>query len=243
MNVDKIRAILRERLPGQIHIDSNEASVCPGIADRLRKFGATVVVRPLETGDYFICGKVLVERKGAGDLLRSIGDGAIFDQLERMKNLPTIEPIFLIEGSLHEALKYRKWNLASVYGALNSLFFDWDAKLMFVDDQRQAAEWLLSLYKKYSNENSNAEIPARRFKREATSMSEIQRRVIEGFPKVGSLTSIKAMEHFKTLVNLVCADQKALQHIFGPKLGAKIHKINNFSYRKKHERGKEDEAD
>ena len=69
-------------------VDTNEQSTAPKIVDQLRKVFKMLNVVHLDCGDVNVItdtGKVFaVERKTPNDLLASISDGRLFDQVERM---------------------------------------------------------------------------------------------------------------------------------------------------------------
>jgi len=88
-----------------IIIDSREASTCPEIKKLLSKH-FTVDIQPLESADYVLSktgkmkGSIGIERKTVNDLLSSIIDGRLFNQV--IKLCDTYEyPVLLIEGSLY----------------------------------------------------------------------------------------------------------------------------------------------
>jgi len=69
-------------------VDSNEQSTAPKVVEQLRKVNKNLQVAHLQFGDINIIGDngrmFAVERKTVSDLLASIGDGRIFEQVERM---------------------------------------------------------------------------------------------------------------------------------------------------------------
>jgi ERCC4-type nuclease len=71
-----------------IIVDKNEEVNSPHVVERLRRFFPALECETLDCGDIKIIlegGNVLaIERKRAGDFLGSIGDGRLFNQVERM---------------------------------------------------------------------------------------------------------------------------------------------------------------
>lgn len=88
-----------------IIIDSQEAAVCPRIAELLRnKFELSV--QPLKSADYVLSsigkmkGSIGIERKTISDLASSVIDGRLWSQVDKLCR--TYEyPVLLIEGSLY----------------------------------------------------------------------------------------------------------------------------------------------
>ena len=71
-----------------VYVDSNEYAVAREVAEVLRKnFGCVIVVKDLDVADYVASERVAVERKTVIDLVNSIKDGRLFDQVKRLKQL------------------------------------------------------------------------------------------------------------------------------------------------------------
>ncbi len=82
-------------------VDSNEEATSPRTVELMRKhFGKSLLVFPkLVCGDVNIplsTGMLAIERKEVHDLLSSIGDGRLFDQVERMQTNCAFAAILVI---------------------------------------------------------------------------------------------------------------------------------------------------
>ena len=113
-----------------IIVDSNEASQTPTVFSELQKGfpGTEITISKLGYGDILIVteGKVMaIERKAPHDFLASIGDGRLFDQVERM-NANTQYSFILIDGAItfnHDDMavikgKPTNWRGSSVRSAM-----------------------------------------------------------------------------------------------------------------------------
>lgn len=120
-------------------VDTNEATQSPHVVQRLRKFYPKLEVTTLDCGDMKVIlegGDVLaIERKRAGDFIASIGDGRLFDQVERMaksskwsciviegtigydKDDMAVIPVYDDEGNI-KAAEVTGWRGVSVRGAM-----------------------------------------------------------------------------------------------------------------------------
>ena len=63
----------------------------------LESYGARVITRKLEVGDYILSDQVAVERKTMDDFLNSIKDGRLFGQLTEL-NRNFESPILILEN-------------------------------------------------------------------------------------------------------------------------------------------------
>ena len=212
----------------RIYIDSNEASVCPTIANSLQKI-FPVIIKKLPCGDYFI-PPVLIERKSSGDFLRSIRDGALWDEIKRIKEVKFAFPMLLVEGSFAKALKFSRFSLSSLYGALWSAAFDWNIQLVWSANIQHTITLLSIIYKRLLEEKKYKIVPIRRTPK-SKSLAEIQRCVLEGYSGVGAKTAIKLLTYFKTLRSFVNASEKELAEVVGFKLAKKIFEINTTPFK------------
>ena len=73
---------------------------------------------PLSPCDY-VAGDTCIERKTPADLLSSITDGRLSDQLERMSSYPS--SVLMVEGCLDEELGWRKIDRRPLSAALASV--------------------------------------------------------------------------------------------------------------------------
>lgn len=114
-----------------IVLDSNEAATAPEISSAVKAQFPSLLISRLSCGDIFAHldnGIFLVERKTPNDLLASIGDGRVFDQVRAMVEIARFVFV-LIHGSLtynHEGKavadgRFSGWNAWSVEMALVAL--------------------------------------------------------------------------------------------------------------------------
>ncbi len=180
-------------------VDSNEAATNAGVVRSLeRHFGsANVKISKLTAGDISIplnTGLLLIERKTPGDLLGSIGDGRVFEQVERMAMLARFSAV-VIHGSLifHEDGviangRRTKWNSMSVQHSMWAMQWAGSAVVVVPEGAYpQTVEALIHL----------AEKPKRRAKRErAITFPPMDPRVefMCGIPGLGPIRSEMLME-------------------------------------------------
>ncbi len=105
--------------PLSIIVDYREPSV---IKKRLSKLGMNIEEQQLDVADYVISNNVACERKTGADLIASLMDNRLFEQIDRM--IETYETPILILEKLSSAFERVEWKKRKkhVYGALTYIF-------------------------------------------------------------------------------------------------------------------------
>ncbi|MFX0086603.1 MAG: ERCC4 domain-containing protein, partial [Candidatus Hodarchaeota archaeon] len=103
----------------QIIVDHREPRK---IKKRLSKFGMQVVEEQLDIADYIISSQIACERKTGTDLIASIMDNRLFEQIDRL--IETYEQPILILENINTAFERTEWKKRKkhVYGALTYIF-------------------------------------------------------------------------------------------------------------------------
>ena len=83
----------------------------------LTSLGVEVRLRKLDVADYIASERAGVERKTVMDLASSIADGRLFEQAEALVKAFQL-PVLVVEGSLEELYRRRRFTSAQVQGAL-----------------------------------------------------------------------------------------------------------------------------
>lgn len=114
--------------------DVNEQTTSPETISNLQKTFEKIIISNLSCGDLNIIlengDKLAIERKEIHDFLASIGDGRLFDQVERMANEAKYSAV-IITGTLGYTQEdmviangeVTNWNGVSVRGALFSVMY------------------------------------------------------------------------------------------------------------------------
>ncbi len=125
-----------------LRIIADEREKPSGVPEALRSLGVSVEYRLLDIADYVI-GAYAVERKSVRDFVSSLYSGRLFDQAHRLGE--AYETIFLIvEGDLWEEIRGAR-NPRSLWGALISSVLDFGLNTFFAPDEKQTAQFLVTL--------------------------------------------------------------------------------------------------
>ncbi len=196
----------------------------------LRRQGLMVRVGVLPIGDFVVSDDVVVERKTVDDLINSIIDQRLFQQVERMlDNFP--RAILIIEGVLEDALAKRRINEGSVYSTLSSLVLNGSVSVIMSESMYDTSRFLYYLAKK--SQYNEMRIPwINKEKQKKLTDSEYLRGVVEALPGIGPSTAINLLREFSTLENLFSASYEQLLRVegIGEKRAERLYKLFRKSY-------------
>lgn len=189
-----------------------------GVIEQLRELGVVVQVGELDTGDYILSANMVVERKTASDFVASILDGRLFNQTGRMR-LNFSKPIFLITGDVYATRS--AITREALDGALSFLVAIEGCSILYIKNDAAAAGLLYRLAK-HEQQGLGYDVAFRRGKVPAGRGEALF--AIEGLPGVGPTTSIKILNHFRSVHAFVNATQEELKAIpgLGPKKAERI---------------------
>jgi DNA excision repair protein ERCC-4 len=196
-------------LQPKIFVDERERS--SGVADHLIKLGAYIEFKMLEIGDYLF-GDQIVERKRIDDLVRSVFDKRIFDQIKRASEV--YDKIFvIIEGSPRKIRELTdRWK--AVYGALAFIAQQNNVSILYTSDVEETAYLIFSLASKI-----NARSPSRVIRKEKKPMTddirEWQEYIVQCLPHVGPKLSEKLLETFGSVQKIFNASASELSRVEG----------------------------
>ena len=217
-------------------MDSKEFSKNPKIYEGLTEAGIHVDVRSLDVGDYWIPTlkekDLLIERKTAFDLIRSVRDRRLWDQLRLLSNLEDVIPIVLLEGSPTLVKKFSRWSENSITQILWSISLDWNMKFMFTPSWRWT---VISLSQRCKQENEKKKFriyPLRTKIKREMSDDEAARYLVEGLPGVSAILADRMLREFHTALNVFTATEEQLTRVglLGPKKARRIREILNHRY-------------
>ncbi|PSH01677.1 MAG: hypothetical protein BRC26_03115, partial [Nanohaloarchaea archaeon QH_8_44_6] len=123
-----------------IHADDRENSV----AKELSRLDIKVRKNRLKVGDFVVSDRVAAERKTAADLVDSIVDNRLFDQLKKLQEFEN--PLIIVEG--RDLYNHRDIHPNAIRGALSSVSIEYGIPILWSDGERDTAELLKSLAKR-----------------------------------------------------------------------------------------------
>lgn len=171
-----------------------------------------VRLETLAVGDYVLSDRVVVERKTVRDFLETlVGDRSLFDQIGDMR-AHYARPVLIIEGgeSLYEE---RNIHPNAIRGALASLAVDFDASVLWTEDERDTAELLAVIARR--EQESQAREARVHGEKTAKTLAEQQEYVVSSVAEVGPVTARALLEAFGSVEAVMSAPAEALVEVEG----------------------------
>ena len=207
----KEKAVAKPEIPNikiPIIVDTREKQSL--VASCLREQNSNVKFEHLAISDYLV-GEFAVERKTFSDFISSTINKRLVMQLSELKKYPS--PILVIEGfyyNYHDS----KIHENAIRGMLLSAVLDFQIPVIFTENEEDTSQFLISLAKKQEKNRKEFSLrPAKSFK----NLQEQKQFILEGFPGIGPKTAKKLLERFKTIKNILLADEDDLKKILGKK--------------------------
>jgi len=209
-----------------------------GIIKKLIEKGFDVEEKQLITADYIVESQdrqgnkvaVGIERKSQIDFLNSIIDRRIIQQLVYLKENFNV-PLLIIEGS-ENIYTLRNFHPNAVRGMLASIAIDFQIPIINTKNTRDTASLLEVIAKRLEKPRSQLSLLK---KRKPTTMKEQQEYIIESLPLIGPQMSKELLKTFKSIKNIMNAEEKDLIKIkkMGEKKAEKIISVINEEYEEK----------
>lgn len=167
------------------------------ILNYLRKMGVKVLISRLNVGDYIISKDIIIERKKIDDLVNSLIDGRLFEQVKNMLRYST-RPLIIVEGNLNNIYRYRKITPHQMLGLLSTLLL-MSVNIIFVRNEEETAYFIYSLIKKINTEKEKKEwiSPTKIGHRKGgKSIWDAQVNLISSIPGISREMAIKILKYF-----------------------------------------------
>lgn len=178
----------------KIVVDNRESREIISILESL---GVDVSIMSLDTGDYSPGEGIFVERKTGQDLVNSLMDGRLFEQLHRLKEASDI-PIMILED-FGQAFLNPEWEMRKkhVFGALSYLTTRLFVTIIPTNSKEETAILLERLCSWFQEEKTDPMLHSRGVKK-SMSFHQKQEYLIQGLPGIGNKMSQLLFDHFKT---------------------------------------------
>ena len=204
-----------------------------GVIEALRQFeDVQLEVAQLAVGDYMLGPEVLVERKTVADLVASIMDRRLFEQIQRLQEACQC-PLFVLEGAEGDEDEIRihpnAWR-----GALSYIQVLQRIPLLRTRDARDTAAFLHTAAR-HVQRGLGYQISLHR-KPKASDPAAPQRYVLSALPGVGPALAEALLTHLGSLEAVFRADVQALRQVpgVGQVTAARIRGLLEGRYRPDH---------
>ena len=166
-----------------------------------------IEIKSLKIGDYLV-GNTIIERKTVSDFISSMLNRRLIEQLRQMQEYKN--NLLIIEGEISSFFKERtNINPNSVRGFIISILTNYKIPIIFTKDSEDTSQYLITLAKQQLKPKKEISLHSRIPK----TIKEQKKYIIESFPNIGPATAKKLLEKFKTISNIINADEKELKEI------------------------------
>ncbi len=166
--------------------------------------------RPLKIGDYII-GDVAIERKTVSDLISSMINKRLIQQLNQLKKYK--QQMLIIEGDIYETLDENSNISKAVRGLILSIITNHQIPIIFTKDYEDTSKYLITLAKQQTKQKTIISLHSRIPK----TLKEQKSYILESFPNIGPKTAQKLLKEFKTLEKIFMSNLEELEKILKSK--------------------------
>ncbi len=214
---DKIKVIVDHREKGS------------GVMKELIELGASINLEKIYNADYLLSSRVGIELKTAEDFVNSLVDGRLLEQIKNLKS-NFERPLIIVEGE-QDIYSVRNVHPNSIRGMLATISISYGIPILFTKNSKESAAFMKIIAKReQGEEGSNFSLHGE--KREM-SLREWQEYIIAALPGVGSTLSRPLLREFKSVKNVVNANEEELQKVgkIGPVKAKKIKDVVEGEYK------------
>ncbi|MHA1171463.1 MAG: ERCC4 domain-containing protein, partial [Candidatus Heimdallarchaeota archaeon] len=206
----------------RIIVDSRERN--SKILFYLKKEGIDLDFRQVDCGDYILSDRVALEYKKGEDLLSSIIDGRLFEQLGSLTNAYQI-PILLIEGFPSGGI-----HPEAIAGALSSFVIDFGVSIIQTQNSEESAAIIKRIAMREQKTKKRKPLIRKSMKMGNPNENAIQ--VISSYPGINRTLATRLLENLGSIRKIVNASEDELKKIegLGVKKSRKLADISNKEY-------------
>jgi len=163
-------------------------------------------IKSLKIADYLI-GNIAIERKTTSDLISSMINKRLIQQLNQMKKYK--QSLLIIEGDINEILQEDNNIAKAIRGLILSISINFQTSIIFSQDYEDTAKYLITLAK----QQLKSKAPISLHSRIPKTTKEQKQYILESFPNIGPKKAEQLLEKFKTIKNTINANEKELEEI------------------------------
>ncbi|MBW2986109.1 DEAD/DEAH box helicase [Candidatus Woesearchaeota archaeon] len=190
-----------------------------GTIKELCDLNVNLKLEMLDSADYILSSRVGVEIKKVKDFVDSIVDGRLLGQLKVLKE-KFERPIVIIEGQ-EDLFSVRNVHPNAIRGMLATIAVSYGIPIIHTKDFKDTANTLLAMARREQEKNNDKDFSLHTSRKPLNS-KEQQEYIISAMPSVGPSAAKELLKHFKSVKNIINADEKELKQV--NKVGDKIAK-------------------
>jgi Fanconi anemia group M protein len=210
----------------EIVVDDRETS--SPVVERLSDLGVRLTIRRLESGDYAVGDRVLVERKRARDFVDTLVERDLFGQLKELA-AQAMRPVLIIEGG--DLYAQRDIHPNALRGTLAAIAIDLGIAVFYSRDEEDTAQLLTILARREGERGDRT--PRLPLRKTYQSSQEEMEMVIASFPEIGLKNARLLLGEFGSIGAIIDATEEELAQVrgIGEKKAHRIFELSRKNYR------------
>jgi ERCC4-type nuclease len=170
--------------------------------------GFLIDVKQLAVGDYILTDEIGIEFKTKQDFVDSIVDGRLMTQAAALART-FIKPLIVVQGE-EDLYSIRNVHPNSIIGAMSTIAVSFKIPVLFTRNEQETYQLFLSLAKKQTQKLEHN--PRTLKPKEAKEEQEF---IVSGLPGIGIGLAKDLLKHFKSIGNILSADEEELAKVDG----------------------------
>lgn len=201
-----IRKKSKEKIKPKIIADIHEKNslILAELIEKEKNKEIEVIIHALKIGDYLI-GNTIIERKTIPDLISSMINKRLAEQLNQMKIYD--KQLLIIEGNSEDFDDFN--NPDAIKGFILSIINNYQTPIIFTRNAKDTANYLIILSKQQLKSKKEISLHSRIPK----TLKEQKRYILEAFPGIGPITAKKLIKNFNNLNEIFNASEEKLEKI------------------------------
>ncbi|NYT16891.1 MAG: DEAD/DEAH box helicase [Methanomicrobiales archaeon] len=210
----------------EIVVDDRETS--SRVVERLSALGTRLTIMRLESGDYAIGNRILVERKRARDFVDTLVDRDLFGQLKELA-AQAMRPVLIIEGG--DLYTQRDIHPNALRGTLAAIAIDLGIAVFHSRDEEDTAQLLTVIARREVERGDRT--PRLPLRKAFQSSQEEMEMVIASFPEIGVKNARLLLGEFGSIRAIIDATEEELALVrgIGEKKAHRIFELSRKNYR------------
>lgn len=199
------------------------------IAQGLAELGIGIVPIEEDEGNvdrYIVSKRLAIERRTGGGFLKGIMEKTLFTSAIYLREHYQI-PVLIVEGQIN--YEYSMMTPEAVRGALSSMMLEYGMNVLSTASPEETIELIAMMARQEQMGIPEISLIP---KRKATSLDDMQRRVIEMLPGCGMVMARELLQHFGSVQRIVAATEDEFRSMrgIGAKKAKEICKVLSAEY-------------
>ncbi|KAJ3028383.1 hypothetical protein HK097_005988 [Rhizophlyctis rosea] len=217
-HVDRLYQVVGDQLTILVDTREMRTSICSILRN---KFKMRAEVRQLAVGDYIVSNRVALERKTKSDLLGSVYNKRIFDQISALRAMCEV-PMLIVEKDKNEGND--SMTRTAQYEGILATLVRTGIRVLFSESSEQTAQMIFDLATREAKEGAKIDVPQLLPDKKNHTMQ-----FLLSIPGVSDVTAMAIMNaRFKNLREFLDSDVDTLAEKIPGMTRARAYKIYDY---------------